>query len=339
MSLTRRSLGNNVRVILLPLILMFIIAFLSACGQSASSNTTTGSMGGSNAGASAGQPSQSALTGDVAIDGSSTVYPISAAVAEEFMDQYPAVNVTVAFSGTGGGFKKSTVGEIDISNASRPIKDEENEVAGQNSIEFIDLTVAIDGISIVINQNNDFVDYLTVEELGAMWESGSSVNLWSDIRSHWPAEPIKLYGPGADSGTNDYFVEAIIGDKGIRTDFQASEDDNILVTGVAHDKYALGFFGYAYYVENRDKLKSVPIDNGSGPISPTDETINNGSYSPLSRPVFIYVNRERYQSKPEVTAFVDFYIENASELAPQVGYIALPDALLSEQKQKLAVAN
>lgn len=279
------------------------------------------------------------LTGDIEIDGSSTVYPISAAVAEEYMDAYPGVNVTVAISGTGGGFKKSTRGEIDISNASRPIKDSELQIAEENGIEFIELTVAIDGISVVVNPDNDFVDYLTVDELKAIWQSGRSVKLWSDVRSDWPAEPIKLYGPGADSGTNDYFVEAIIGDEGIRADFQASEDDNVLVTGVAHDKYALGFFGYAYYVENSDKLRAVPIDNGSGPVVPTDETINNGTYEPLSRPVFIYVNRDRYETDPVVHEFVNFYLDNAQLIAPQVGYIALPDDQFEQQKKKLAVIN
>ncbi len=303
--------------------------------------------GGGNTG---GQPSESenqgqqagtgteetALSGTIRIDGSSTVYPISQAVAEDFMDENPEVNVTVGFSGTGGGFKKSTAGEIEISDASRPIKEEEKAAAEENGIEFIELQVAIDGLSVVVNPENDFVDYLTVEELKKIWEPNSTVKYWSDVREGWPKEEIKLYGPGTDSGTFDYFTEEIVGEGGAsRSDYTASEDDNVLVTGVAGDKYALGYFGYAYYEANQDKLKAVPIDGGNGPVEPTPETINQGTYTPLSRPIYIYVNKEFYETRPEVKAFVQYYMDNVSQIAQEVGYIPLPEDVLAEQKAKL----
>ena len=273
------------------------------------------------------------MSGVIDVDGSSTVYPISAAMAEEFMNENPGVNITVAFSGTGGGFQKVAAGEIDISNASRLIKEEERAQAEQSGNELIELKVAMDGISIVVNPRNDFVDYLTVEELRKIW-TDPNVKTWKDVRPEWPDEAIKLYGPGTDSGTFDYFNEAVAKDAH-RSDYQASEDDNVLVTGVSGDKYALGYFGFAYYVENKDKLKAVPIDNGDGPVEPTDETINQGTYRPLSRPIFIYVNKERYETRPELKAFVNFYLENTNEISPSVGYIALPEDVLAEQIAKL----
>ena len=299
---------------------------LAACG---------GGQGGSGSqgdGAGAGGE----LSGTIKIDGSSTVYPITQAVAEEFMAENPGVNVTVGVSGTGGGFAKFTRGETDISNASRPIKDEEKTTAEENGVEYTELTVAIDGIAVVVNPQNDWVDHLTVDELKKIWEPNSKVKKWSDIRPGWPDEPIQLYGPGTDSGTFDYFTGEVVGEEGAsRTDYTASEDDNQLVTGVASDKYALGYFGYAYYVENKDKLKAVPIDGGSGPVEPNDETIASGTYKPLSRPVFIYVNNEAYKTRPEVKAFVDYYLEVVRDMAPEVGYIALPDDVLAEQVAKL----
>ena len=270
----------------------------------------------------------SALSGVVKVDGSSTVFPVTEAVAEEFGKVHPKVRVTVGISGTGGGFKKYCVGEIDINDASRTIKGKEIKVAKENNVEYIELPVAYDGLSVVMNKNNDFIDYLTVEELNSIWKFGSKMKLWSDVRKGWPKEEIKLYGPGTDSGTFDYFKEAIIGKKNnIRSDFTKSEDDNVLVTGVSGSKYALGFFGYAYYAENKDKLKVVSIDGGKGPVSPTEKSINDGSYSPLSRPIFIYVNPESAK-RPEVDAFVNFYLKISSSLAGEVGYVALPDELL-----------
>lgn len=274
------------------------------------------------------------LTGSVSVDGSSTVFPVTEAVAEEFGKVEPKVRVTVGISGTGGGFKKFCSGEIDINDASRHIKEKEIKVAQKNGIEYIELPVAYDGLSVVVNKKNDFIDYLTVDELNAIWKYGSTMKTWSDVRPNWPNQKIKLYGPGTDSGTFDYFKEAIIGKKNnIRSDFTKSEDDNVLVTGVAGSKYALGFFGYAYYAENKSKLKVVPIDGGNGAIAPTSKTINDGSYSPLSRPIFIYVNPESTK-RPEVDAFVTFYLENAASLAGEVGYVGMPDSVTDKVKAR-----
>lgn len=261
----------------------------------------------------------------VRIDGSSTVFPITEAVAEEFQRAHRDVRVTVGISGTGGGFKKFTVGETDINDASRPIKESEVAMAAENAIEYIELPVAYDGISVVVNPENTFVDALTVGELNKIWEPGSSVTKWSDVRASFPDQPITLYGPGTDSGTFDYFTDTINGESGAcRADFTASEDDNVLVQGVAGDPNALAFFGYAYYAENTERLKVVPIDPGDGAISPSDVTINDGTYAPLSRPIFIYISTAAAQ-RPEIQAFVRFYLENAAELVAEVGYVPLPD--------------
>jgi phosphate transport system substrate-binding protein len=265
------------------------------------------------------------LSGTIEIDGSSTVFPITQAVAEEFRMVHPAVQVNVGVSGTGGGFKRFTAGETDISDASRPIKDSEKELAQKNGVDYIELRVALDGIAVVVNKGNMWVDYLTVEELKMMWEPDSAVDSWDDIRPEWPAQPIRLYGPGTDSGTFDYFTAEIVGEEGAsRPDFTASEDDNILVQGIAGDQYSLGYFGYAYYAENTDKLRIIPIDSGSGPVTPSDSTINGGQYTPLSRPLFIYVSRESLE-RPDVKAFVEFYMENALDLVSEVGYTPLPE--------------
>jgi phosphate transport system substrate-binding protein len=266
-----------------------------------------------------------ALTGTVHIDGSSTVFPITEAVAEEFQKEHRGVRVTVGISGTGGGFKKFCVGETDLNDASRPIKAKEISKASENNIRFIELPVAFDGISVLVNPKNDWVDYMTVEELKKIWQPGSTVQKWSDVRPGWPDRPIALYGPGTDSGTFDYFTGAINGkEQACRPDFTASEDDNVLVQGIAGDENALGFFGFAYYAENRSKLKAVPIEAGSGPVSPSTATINDGTYNPLSRPIFIYVSSVSAE-RPEVKKFVEFYLEHASTLVPEVGYVSLPD--------------
>ncbi len=294
------------------------------------------------AGCSSEQPvSGDELGGMVRIDGSSTVYPITEAVAEEFRAEEPAVRVTVGVSGTGGGFKKFIRGETDISNASRPIKPSELEAAEEAGIEFIELPVAYDGIAVVVNPANDWADLLTVEELKRLWrpEAQDKVMRWNQVRTGWPDRPIQLFGPGIDSGTYDYFTQAIGGEEGAsRGDFTASEDDNVLVQGVAADSNALGFFGYAYYEENQDKLKAVPVDdgdpsNGDGPILPSPETVANSTYQPLSRPVFIYVRRDS-ADRPQVERFIEFYLTNSSSLVREVGYIPLPDeayALLLER--------
>lgn len=265
------------------------------------------------------------LRGTVSLDGSSTVFPISEAVAEEFLSVHPRVRVTVGVSGTGGGFNKFMNSEIDINDASRPIKNSELMLAHDKGVEFIELPVAYDGLSVIVNKDNHWVDYLSVGELKKIWQPGSTVHSWSDIRPSWPNQPIRLYGPGTDSGTFDYFSATINGKSGSsRPDFTASEDDNTLVQGISGDVNALGYFGFAYYAANTDKLKLVPIDGGDGPVAPSVTTINNGSYAPLSRPIFIYL-RSRELDRPEVQAFVEFYIRNAALLASEVGYVPLPE--------------
>jgi phosphate transport system substrate-binding protein len=265
------------------------------------------------------------MGGAVSLDGSSTVFPIAEAVAEEFQIANPNVRVTVGFSGTGGGFERFCGGETDLSNASRPINPTETEACAAAGIEFTEIPVAWDGLSVVVNPSNDFAACLTVPELRRIWEPGSSVRTWRDVRPDWPAEEIRLYGPGTDSGTFDYFTEVVTGEVGaIRPDFQASEDDNILVQGVAGDRYALGYFGYAYYTENADRLKLVQVDGGSGCVTPSDATIADGTYAPLSRPLFVYVNHDALV-RPEVHAFVTFLLTEASTLVPSTGYHPLSD--------------
>ncbi len=264
-------------------------------------------------------------TATIRVDGSSTVFPITEAVAEEFQREHPDVRITVGFSGTGGGFKKFQVGETDINDASRPIKDSEVTTSEESGIGFIELPVAFDGLSVLVNLENDWVDHLTVDELNAIWRPGSTISSWNEVRSSFPDEPLVLYGPGTDSGTFDYFTEVINGAGGAcRSDFTASEDDNVLVQGVAGEKGALAFFGFAYYMENRERLRAVPVDPGTGPVAPSEETINNGTYAPLSRPIFIYVSTVAAE-RPEVQAFVRFYLENAPTLVSEVGYVPLPD--------------
>ena len=264
------------------------------------------------------------LTGAVRVDGSSTVFPITEAVGEEFQIKHRGVRVTVGISGTGGGFKKFVAGETDLNDASRPIKGQEAAMASENSVEFIELPVAFDGLSVLVNPKNTWVDYMTIEELNKIWQPGSTVKTWRDVRPSWPNTDIALYGPDVDSGTFDYFTEVVNGKSQVcRSDYTASADDNVLVTGIAGDKNALGYFGFAYYEENQDKLKLVPIDGGAGPVTPSTTTINNGTYAPLSRPLFIYVSTAA-AGRPEIREFVKFYLDNAPKLSAEVGYVALP---------------
>ena len=279
---------------------------------------------------------KSSLTGNVKVDGSSTVYPITEAVAEEFRSVEPGVNVTVGVSGTGGGFKKFMRGEIDINNASRPIKSKEADACAEIGIDFVELSVAYDGLAVLVNPENDWVDYLTVEELEKIWspDAQGKVMYWNQVREGWPNEELHLFGPGTASGTYDYFAEAVCGKKvGTRGDYTASEDDHVLVQGIATDKSALGFFGLAYYEENKDKLRLVGVDNGNGVVIPTMETVSNGTYAPLSRPIFIYVSSEAAK-KEEVNTFVNFYLESAPSLVSEVGYIPLQEKEYTEQSRK-----
>jgi phosphate transport system substrate-binding protein len=289
------------------------------------------------------EPSGEALNGTITIDGSSTVYPITEIVAEEFQLANSGVQVPVAFSGTGGGFKKFCAGETDINDASRPIKaddDGEGVACGANDVEYVELQVAIDGLTVVVNPDNEFVTCLTVDELAAIYGPDSREDLlWSDVNADFPAEPVERFMPGADSGTFDYFTEEINGEVDAATSFATqSEDDNTLVTGVAGDVHAIAFFGYAYFVENTDKLKAIEVDGGDGCVAPTEETINDNSYAPLSRPLFIYPDVGKARERPELKAFVDYYLENTNAFSAEVGYIALPDDLLAGEKAEWAAA-
>lgn len=269
----------------------------------------------------------------IKIDGSSTVFPITEAVAEEFQKvEKGKAKVTVGISGTGGGFKKFCAGETDISDASRPIKPTEVELCKKNGIEYIELPVAYDGLAVLINPKNNWVDYMTVKELKKIWEPSAQgkIKKWNQIRPNWPDKEIHLFGAGVDSGTYDYFTEAIVGkEHSSRGDFTSSEDDNILVQGIATDVHGLGFFGVAYYENNKDRLKLVAIDdendaNGKGPVSPEYDNVVKGIYQPLARPIFIYVSKKS-ADKAEIQSFVDFYMKNGGTLSKEVGYIALPD--------------
>lgn len=286
---------------------------------------------------------EAAIEGSVQVDGSSTVYPITEAVAEEFNRAYPNARVTVGVSGTGGGFKKLIRKEVDITNASRPISENEIEQLQEAGVEFIELPVAYDGLAVVVNPENDFVDYLTVEELKKIWEpeAQGKITKWSQVREGWPDKEIRLFGPGTASGTFDYFTEAVVGEaKASRGDYTASEDDNVLVQGVAGDPNALGFFGLEYYLQNKNKLKIVPVDDldpstGKGPVVPSAETVEEGTYQPLSRPLFIYVRKESLDNRA-VELFANFYIDNAADLVPDAGYIPLKEQTYDLVEKRLA---
>jgi len=275
--------------------------------------------------------------GAVTIDGSSTVFPITEAVAEEFMAASGGgVRVTVAMSGTGGGFRRFCAGETDITNASRPILPPEEEACALNGVDYTSLPVALDGIAVTVHADNDFVQCVTVDELRRVWEPGSLIQRWSEIRPEWPDRPIRLYGPGTNSGTFDYFTEEVMGQNGAsRSDYTASEDDNVLVQGVSGDVNALGYFGYAYYTENRSRLRVLGVDAGGGCVLPEQRTIEDGSYEPLSRPLFIYINLASLE-REAVDSFARFYLETAPELAGQVGYVPLSQSRYAEVREELA---
>jgi phosphate transport system substrate-binding protein len=266
------------------------------------------------------------LTGTIVIDGSSTVFPITEAAALEFAGLAPDAQIQLGVSGTGGGFQKFCAGETLISDASRPIKESEAAICAAAGIEFIELPVAFDGLSVVVHRDNDWASCLTVDELKQMWEptaEGQIVN-WSQLRAEWPDRPLALYGAGRDSGTFDYFTQAIVGEEGTaRGDFTASEDDYLLAQDIAGNPEGLGFFGYAYYSEYQDQLNLVAIDAGSGCVAPNNETISSGAYQPLSRPIFIYVRSDALD-QPTVAAFVEYYLVNAARLVTEVRYTPLP---------------
>lgn len=310
--------------------LLVLTVGVAACGGTATDTTTEATT---EEGAETAATSD--LSGSILIDGSSTVYPIAEAMAEEFMVANPGVQVTVGTSGTGGGFEKFCSGQTQISNASRAIKDEEAQKCADAGIEFIELPVATDALTVVVNPENDWAQCLTVEELNTIWapEAQGTVTNWNQVRPDFPDAPLVLYGPGTDSGTFDYFTDEINGEEGAsRGDYTASEDDNVLVTGVEGDVNALGYFGYAYYAENQDRLKAVEIDGGEGCVAPSQEDVLNGTYVPLSRDLFIYVSKAALE-EPQVAAFVDFVLDPANRvLVDETGYVSMADDKYAEVK-------
>jgi len=286
---------------------------------------------------SSGAEDTSGLTGSIEVDGSSTVFPVSEAAAEDFMIANPGVRITVALSGTGGGFKRFCAGEIPIADASREISQEEIDACGAAGIDYMEIPVAFDGLSVVTNPTADFVECLSMEELRAVWEPNSAVSSWADLRAGFPDREIRLYGPGTDSGTFDYFTEEVVGEaKASRTDFQASEDDNVLVQGVAGDEGSLGYFGFAYYVQNQQRLKLLGVDAGGGCVKPSDATIEDGTYR-LARPLLIYVRLDAL-AEPAVQAFLEFYLTEAPLIVPSTGYHALPAERYEESLAALSSA-
>ena len=276
----------------------------------------------------------------VRVDGSSTVFPISEAAAEEYQQERPGVRVLVGISGTGGGFQKFCRGETDISNASRPIKPTEVELCRTNGVEYIELPVAFDGLVVAVHPSNTWADHVTVEELRRIWapEAQGKITRWNQIRTGWPDREVHLFGPGVDSGTYDYFTEAIVGKEGAsRGDFTSSEDDNVLVQGIVSDELSLGFFGIAYYEQNMQRLRAVPVDDGTGrgPVLPSIESVKNGTYQPLSRPLFVYVSRAAAE-RPEVAGLIEFQLAHGHDLVAEVGYVTLGEDNLALARQHFA---
>ncbi|MDZ5783708.1 PstS family phosphate ABC transporter substrate-binding protein [Marinococcus luteus] len=309
--------------------------FASACGGGGEEPGGGGESGSGeeSGGESAGQ--EGGGSGDIAIDGSSTVFPIMEAVSEEFGNEYEDIEAPVGVSGSGGGFERFIEGETDLNNASREISEEEQEALEEEDIEYTELIMAYDGITVAVNPENDFVDELTYDELEQIYSDDSDAETWSDINEEWPDEELDLYAPGTDSGTHDYFVENVLGGADLTRNASTSEDDNTLVNGVAGSESALGFFGYSYYVENEDDLKAVPItDDDEEAVEPSLETINDESY-PLARPLFTYFKNSSVEDDEDVEEYVRFANENAGELAEEVGYAAAPDSVYEENEEKI----
>jgi phosphate transport system substrate-binding protein len=299
---------------------------LLAVGAIAAATLIVGGCGGDDSGAAGG--------GTIAADGSSTVGPYVTAAAEGFRDE-GGVDVTVGISGTGGGFERFCRGETDLSNASRPIKDEEAAICDSNGVEYLELQVANDALTIVVNSENDWATCLTVDELNAIWKPGSKVSNWNQVRADFPNEALKLFGAGTDSGTFDYFTDVINGEEGAsRTDYSASEDDNVTVQGVSGSKGGLGYFGFSYYEENQGSLKAVEIDGGSGCVAPSVESAQAGDYEPLSRPLFVYVKTESLQ-RDEVADFMSYMLDNETSVAEQAQFVPLNEDQLADARQKL----
>jgi phosphate transport system substrate-binding protein len=278
--------------------------------------------------------SDSGLSGDVVIDGSSTVFPLSSAAVEAFNADNPDVNISVGESGTGGGFEKFCAGETDINDASRPIKDEEIEACKEGEVTYDELVIANDAVTVVVSSENDFAECLTVDELNKIWAPDSEVSNWNQVRSSFPDEALKLAGPGTDSGTFDFFTDVINGEEGAsRTDYEASENDNVIVQAVKGSKGGLGYLGYTYFEENADSLKAVQIDNGDGCVAPSAETVQDATYAPLARPLFMYPSQQSLTSKPQVKAFVEFYVNNTDSIAETARFIPLNDDQKAELKE------
>ncbi len=289
--------------------------------------------------AAAGGGSGEGLGGEVVVDGSSTVQPLTAAAGELFQQEQPGVNVSVGTSGTGGGFEVFCQGQTDISNASRPIKPEERALCEENGVDYTELRVATDALTVVVSKDNDFIECLTTDELRALWEPAAEgrITSWRQVNDDFPDEPIELYGPGTDSGTFDYFTDEINGEEGAsRTDYNPSEDDNVVVQGVAGSPNALGYFGFTYFEENADKLQSVEIDSGAGCVGPSAQTAQDGTYAPLSRPLFIYVSDGAADRKPHVKAFVEYVVTHDAEIAEAARFIPLNEKQRSALRQDAA---
>ncbi|TGB04293.1 PstS family phosphate ABC transporter substrate-binding protein [Halobacillus salinus] len=322
---------KNFKSLALMLAFILVVGVLAACGGSNSDEEATDNSGGESSGDSGSEE----VSGPVAIDGSSTVFPIMENLVYTYSQEQPEVNATVNSSGSGGGFKKSTKGEIDLSNASREIKEEEMAQAEENDVQLEPLTLAYDGLSVVVSAENDFVDQLSIEQLKQIFLDSSEATKWSDINPEWPDETIKIFSPGHDSGTFDYFNEVILEENPMKEgeNTTLSEDDNVLVRGIENDPNAIGFFGYAYYAENKDALKVLGIQDGEDAeaVKPSGDTIQSGEYTPLSRPLFTYVNVNAYKEKAQVRDFVEYTLNNAGKAAEEVGYVALPDEKYQEQ--------
>ncbi|MTG90269.1 phosphate ABC transporter substrate-binding protein PstS family protein [Cellulosimicrobium sp. BIT-GX5] len=304
-----------------------LVLTLAACGGQSQGATGDGGTSGDG------------LSGEVSIDGSSTVEPLSSAAATLFRDEEPGINVTVATSGTGGGFKRFCAGETDISDASRPIKDEEIAACEEAGIEYTEIVIANDGLSVVVNPENDWLECITTEQLATIWgpDSEGTVTSWNQVDPSFPDEPLALYGAGTDSGTFDYFTEAINGEEGaIRTDYTPSEDDNLTVQGVSGATGAMGFFGLSYAEENSDSVKLLAVDGGDGCVVPSKETVQDGTYSPLGRPLFIYVNNAKYAENEALRSFVDFYLANEEQIAADALFIDLTDEQAQTAADELA---
>jgi len=299
-----------------------ILAFATSCTATSNSSTQTQRS------PKVTQVSDSTKVRTIMIDGSSTVYPITQAIAKEFQaDPKNNAQVQVSFSGTGGGFEKFCIGETDISNASRPILKAEMEACNKNGVRYYEFPIAFDALTIAVNPQNDWAKDITIAELKKIWEPAAEgkITRWNQVRASWPDRPLFLYGAGKKSGTFDYFTEAVVGKvRASRNDYTASEDDEVLVKGISKDPNALGYFGYAYYEENQGKLKAVAVNNGKGPVLPSRQTVEKVQYQPLSRPLFIYANFESAQKKPPVKDFINFYIKEAPKIVSSVGYVPLP---------------